>query len=159
MKAQNVYCIIVTYNAMEYINKCLQLLSASTYPVHTVIVDNASTDETVSFIKNNYPEVILIEQSKNLGFGQANNIGFSLALKNDASHLFLLNQDVYIELETIEKLITAQVQNKQYGILSPIHANGNGEDFDEHIYTYFLRSDIRNVLKKAVLKVKILQIL
>lgn len=85
------YIIIVSYNGMPWLEKCLK--SCGKFPV--IIVDNSSTDETVSFVEDNFPNVILLRQALNLGFGQANNIGIRYALDIGAENVFLLNQDVF----------------------------------------------------------------
>jgi len=121
-----VYVVIVTFNGMNWIGNCLNSVFHSSIPLKVVIVDNNSRDETVSFIKNNYPEITLLEQHKNLGFGAGNNIGISYALKNGVDYVFLLNQDVYIQENTIKKLIEVYNNNKEFGILSPVHSNGSG---------------------------------
>ena len=87
------FIIIVTYNAMPWLSKCLE----STKPYAIVVVDNNATDGTVSYIKENYPLITILPQKENLGFGQANNIGMSYALKQGADYVFLLNQDAYLE--------------------------------------------------------------
>src|SRR5690554_4518907 len=124
--------IIVTYNGMPWIKKCLD--SCRQYPV--IIVDNASTDETISYIENNFPEIQLFPQPKNLGFGQANNLGIKYALAQGAEYVFLLNQDAYLHTECIETLIAVHKQNPEYGILSPIHLNGKGDRLDQNFSNY-----------------------
>jgi|SRR5690554_4195974 len=126
------YIIIVTYNGMQWLQKCLD--SCKGYPV--VVVDNNSSDETVDFIKQHYPAVHLLEQNKNFGFGQANNLGISHALKQGADYVFLLNQDAYLHEGCIKNLIRVQKQNSQYGILSPIHLNGRGNRLDKYFSHY-----------------------
>ncbi len=117
---------------MPWLSKCLE----STRPYAVIVVDNNSTDETVNFINANYPRVTLFQQSKNLGFGQANNIGMSYALKQGAEYVFLLNQDAYLEKDTIEKLIEVHKKNDNFGILSPIHLNGKGDRLDQNFSNY-----------------------
>jgi GT2 family glycosyltransferase len=117
---------------MPWLSKCLE----STIPYRVVVVDNNSTDDTVSFINANYPEIALLPQTKNLGFGQANNIGISYALKQGADYLFLLNQDAYLEKDTIEKLVAVYKKNDNFGILSPIHLNGKGDRLDKNFSHY-----------------------
>lgn len=78
---------------MQWLQKCLD--SCKGYQV--IIVDNNSTDGTVSFIKENFPNIHLIPQTENLGFGQANNIGIKYALEQRAEYVFLLNQDAYLQ--------------------------------------------------------------
>lgn len=128
--------IIVTYNGLKWIDKCLE--SCGNFSV--VVVDNNSSDGTVDFIKLNYPKVHLIQQDKNLGFGQANNIGISYALNHGADYAFLLNQDAYLIDNCLEKLIKIQRQNIQFGILSPIHLNGDGTRLDYNFSNYVARN-------------------
>ena len=128
----SVYCIIVTYNAMKWVERCLSSLHTSSIPVVPVVVDNQSSDETVDFITSHYPEVIVLPQDKNLGFGQANNIGIIHALRQGASHLLLLNQDAAISSDTIDKLLACD-DGKH--LLTPIHLNGDGEHIDANFYS------------------------
>lgn len=129
------YIVIVTYNGMSWIDTCLK--SCSNHPV--IIVDNASNDKTVSFIETNYPNVLLLKQSENLGFGQSNNIGISYALDHGAEHVFLLNQDAYLMDTVLEELISFQKQNPDYGILSPIHITGNQKKLDKNFSNFMLK--------------------
>ena len=75
-----IYTIVVTYNGEKWVDKCFGSLQQSNIPVHIVAIDNASTDGTIKKIKNDYPEVEIIINKKNIGFGQANNIGLQRAL-------------------------------------------------------------------------------
>lgn len=129
---ESLYIIIVTFNGMPWLKKCLD--SCSEYSV--VVVDNASTDETVSFIEANYSNVTLKKQSKNLGFGQANNQGIRYALDQGAEQVFLLNQDAYLREGCLENLVTVQKMHLKYGILSPIHLNGKGNRLDKLFSNY-----------------------
>lgn len=122
-----VFSIIVTYNGMQWIEKCLQSLVGQS---EVIVVDNYSTDETVSWIQANFADVVLLPQSQNLGFGKANNIGISYALNNGAEAVFLLNQDAYVEKECIDKLVKAHKENPEFGIISPIHFNEDGSEVD-----------------------------
>lgn len=122
----DVFIIIVTYNAMPWIAKCLD--SCSGYNV--LVVDNASTDDTIAYIKNFYPDVLILPQNENLGFGSANNLGIGYALDKGAESVFLLNQDAYLQNGCIENLVSAKRDFPGYGILSPIHLNGSGERLD-----------------------------
>lgn len=126
-------------------------LLCSEHPVHIVVIDNGSTDETVSVVRQNFSGAQLIETKKNLGFGQANNIGLKLALENKADYIFLLNQDAWIEPGTIASLVRAQDENPQFGILSPLHLNGEGSALDEYFLDYFIRSDIKKFIVSEVL--------
>ena len=137
---QLVYTVIVTYNAMKWIEKCLNTLYSSEFHTDIVVVDNCSTDNTVLFIENGYPEVHIIKNKINKGFGQANNQGIEYAYKNGATHFFLCNQDLYIRPDTLRKLI--DIQDK-YGlfIASPLQMNGTFELFDLGFYNAFVRNN------------------
>jgi GT2 family glycosyltransferase len=112
--------IIVTYNGSKWIKKCIDSIQVSNMDTDIFVVDNASIDETV-FILESYPTLILHKSKYNLGFGQANNLGLKHALKNKYDYVFLLNQDTWIEKNTIEILLTVAEKNKEYGIISPMH--------------------------------------
>lgn len=127
---------------MRWIDKCLNSVTTSSYSPLIMVVDNGSKDFTVSFIRAYYPMVQVIETGKNLGFGQGNNIGLQIALKDKADHILLLNQDASVEKETIASLVKAQAENPQFGILSPLHLNGTGNDFDINFHHYLVRSGI-----------------
>ena len=131
----NIYIIIVTYNGMQWLEKCLE--SCSAYSV--VVIDNCSTDNTLSFIQTCFPKVKLLKQDRNKGFGQANNIGISYALNNGAEHVFLLNQDAYIVNNSLDNLVLFQKQNPEYGIVSPIHITGDKKLLDKKFSEFMLK--------------------
>jgi GT2 family glycosyltransferase len=122
---KNVKSVVVTYNGIKWIKKCLDSLCKSSIPVDIIVIDNGSSDGTQELIKRNYKSVKFIQSQKNLGFGAANNIGLKMAYESSADYVFLLNQDAWlIEPDTIEKLIQAHEKDTTFGIISPIHLNG-----------------------------------
>jgi len=125
-----VLVIIVSYNFESWIERCLGSLRLSRYPVDTVVIDNGSKDRTIQRIKKDFPEVRLLPQTENLGFGKANNIGMKIALKEGYDFVFLLNQDAWIDSNTIGKLVELSQSHPQYGILSPVHLTGKGDKPD-----------------------------
>lgn len=131
-----VLAIIVSYNFMPWIDRCLGSLRQSDTPVDVVVLDNASQDDTAATIKEKYPEVKLIENKDNLGFGKANNIGMAYAVKADYDGVLLLNQDAWIDSDTMSKLIDAGNKHPEYGILSPVHLTGSGEKIEHGFATY-----------------------
>jgi len=143
--------IIVTYNGMKWIKDCLESILKSSIPIDIITVDNYSSDGTVEFIKSNFPQVNLIDQKENLGFGKANNIGISLALKTSSDYVFLLNQDAFIEEDTIEKLIEMSQKHLEYGILSPVHADGSGTKLDESFYYYISKASDNSFISDFML--------
>jgi len=131
-----IFAIIVTYNGYKWYDRCFRSLRNSSIPIQIIVIDNASTDDTVSYIKKNYSEVILVESDKNLGFGKANNIGLKYVLERGFDYVFLLNQDAWVMPDTIEKLCYQMQQHPEYGILSPIHLNGTEKELDLNFSNY-----------------------
>lgn len=124
-----VFVIIVTYNGMEWYKRCFSSLLASTIPVSIIVVDNASNDGSAAFIKNEFPEILLIESQENLGFGKGNNLAFKYALDNGGDYVFLLNQDTWlVDTNVIEELIRIHKENPQFGILSPMHLRSDEKE-------------------------------
>lgn len=109
----HIFVIVVSYNfeRNDWINQCLSSLQKSEIPLNIIVVDNNSTDNSVSIIKSKYPEVILFEQKENLGFAKANNIAIRYAYDNGADFVFLLNQDAWIEKDTVAKLVEVAEKN------------------------------------------------
>lgn len=134
---RKIYAIIVTYNAMRHrwIERCLNSLYESTVNITPIVVDNCSTDGTREYVPQNYPEVIWLPQNKNLGFGQGNNTGIKYAMIHNANYILLLNQDATISKDAIELMLKESDGNS---LLSPLHLNGDGSDFDNNFQKYSL---------------------
>lgn len=117
------FVIIVTYKGHQWYERCFTSLRNSEYPVQTIVIDNASNDGTVEYIREYFPEIHLIESNENLGFGRANNIGMRYALDNGCDYVFLLNQDAWIEPNTIVELVRIAEKCPEYGLLGPVQVN------------------------------------
>ena len=137
--------IIVSYNFEKWIERCLGSLKASSHPTDIIVIDNCSNDRTVEIIKTQYTYVRLIENHANLGFGKANNIGMQLALKEGYDAVFLLNQDAWIGSDTLATLAEQSVKHPEFGILSPVHLNGSGEELDKGFASYAQLASINNL--------------
>jgi GT2 family glycosyltransferase len=99
---------ILVYNGENFIESCLKSILNQTYPnVEILIIDNASTDNTLSKIKNQRSKVKIIENKENLGFAAGHNLGIR---ESRGEYVLCLNQDVILDedfikhaVETIEK--------------------------------------------------------
>ncbi|MBQ8701380.1 MAG: glycosyltransferase family 2 protein [Prevotella sp.] len=125
-----IYAVIVTYNGMQHqwIERCLESLRESSLEVTPIVIDNLSTDGTREFVPCHYPDAIWMPQERNLGFGQANNIGIKYALDHNADFVLLLNQDATISRNALELMAAA---SDGESLLSPVHLNGDGTRLDE----------------------------
>lgn len=133
-----IYSVVVTCNGIKWLDKCFGSLVNSTVSTKILVIDNKSTDGTPEQIRSKYPSIEVIETGQNLGFGSANNLGLARALNDNADYVFLLNQDAWVEADTIEKLVFAQ--SPEYAILSPVHLNGQGDALDSNYANYLLNS-------------------
>ncbi|MEJ5351262.1 MAG: glycosyltransferase [Melioribacteraceae bacterium] len=107
--------IIVNYNVKEFLLNLLDSIrkAASKISVEIIVVDNASDDGSIEAIKEKFPEVKLIENSENIGFGAANN----LALKEAKGKYFLLiNPDTIVREDTLETMINFFEEHPECGI-------------------------------------------
>lgn len=121
----DVLVVIVSYNAMQWLERCLDSLRVSSVKADVLLVDNCSVDGTLECVRSEYPEVELVENGSNLGFGAANNIGLRLALERGYRFVYLLNQDAWLEKHTLKTLIAAS--RPEYGILSPLQKDAQGK--------------------------------
>lgn len=142
----DIYVIIVTYNGMTWLERCLQSIP-SQYSI--IIVDNGSTDSTVDYVRSNHSRVLLLEQLDNLGFGKANNIGMAYAYEKGCSAVFLLNQDAYLSFDTISVLESFHQAHSEYGILSPLHFAGDHYHLDRNFKKHLLQSSNSDFLSDA----------
>ena len=131
---KRIYAIVVTYNGLKWIDKCFGSLTNSSIPLKILVIDNGSTDDTPNIIREKYPEVEIIEAGKNLGFGAANNIGMRYAIEKGADYVFLLNQDAWIEKNTIEELLKIHKNDEFLGIISPMQLTGSGAKLDANFF-------------------------
>lgn len=155
IKKPIIYTIIVTYNGVNWINKCIESILSNELSTQIVLIDNNSSDDTVVFVSNNFPSVVIIESIVNLGFGKANNIGISYALKNNADFVFLLNQDAYINKTTLKDLVSLSIQNPNYGIISPIQFNYEGDEVEGYFKNFIRNNAALDLFTDVVLKKEI----
>lgn len=113
MAKDDISVIIVNYNGGEQILACLKSLKTQTYKNHRVIVvDNDSGDGSVSQIKKQFPQVRLIENNYNAGWGVACNIGI---LADDSEFIVLLNNDAYLDQNCLKELVNGICMQPEYG--------------------------------------------
>ncbi|WP_332913971.1 glycosyltransferase [Algoriphagus boritolerans] len=149
---KKILAIVVTYNGSTWIYNCLKFISNSSLLIDVLSIDNLSSDNTINKIKLEFPEIVLIQNKINLGFGQANNIGLKYALDNDYDYVFLLNQDTFIKEDTIENLIKVSETHTDFGILSPIHLNGDGTKIDLNFSNYISEMHCKGLISDILLE-------
>lgn len=139
---------------MPWVDKCLPSLLSSIYPVDIVVLDNGSGDGSVDYVKTHYPSVMVVDNHANLGFGKANNIGIHHAIDHGYDAVLLINQDAWMDADALGKMMDVLAIHPDYGIISPIHKNGKGNQLDKGFAVYTALSDIQHLpTKKDVVEV------
>ena len=107
--------IIVNYNTKEYLRQALQSIKQSTDQLdkEVIVVDNASTDDSLNLVKHNFPWVKLIASPQNLGYAAANNLGLKQA---SSEYILFLNSDTEILPDTLSIMIDFMDQHKDVGV-------------------------------------------
>jgi len=96
--------IIVNWNAEKYIKNCIESLINQTYKnFEIILVDNASSDNSVEIIEKKFPQVKIIKNSSNLGFAEGNNIGIK---ESNGNLIALFNPDAVADKDWISKLVS-----------------------------------------------------
>lgn len=151
--------ILITYNSQKWIRKNLRSIFADsdTVSLDVYIVDNGSTDDTVNIIKKEFPRVLLQESKENLGFGKANNLAFSYALKNQYDYVFLVNHDGWLLPKFWENasLILSNPQYVNYGLLSPVHYDETERELDFGFKRY-IGNQLKNSEDREVIDVDLI---
>lgn len=118
----DVSIVIVNFKMKDELSRCLPSLFAdiegSGLTADVIVVDNASGDGSVVFIKENFPRVKIIELDSNKGFGAAQNIGLSAL---EANYYFVLNPDTYFfpGAHTLRKLYEYMQSEAKIGMIGP----------------------------------------
>lgn len=113
-----IFVVIPNWNGAEYLKKCLESLHEQSIKHITVVVDNGSTDNSVSLVSNNFKDTILLKNSKNLGFAGGVNTGIKFALENNATSIALLNNDAVADKNWLKNLFVTAKNNPTSGIIS-----------------------------------------
>ena len=119
-----VLAVVVTYNAMRWADRCLGSLLRSSLKPAVLVVDNGSSDGTREHVRSAFSEVRLECRPENPGFGAANNIGLRMALEEGFDFVYLMNQDAWVEEDTLELLAAAH--RPEFGVLSPVQNTAEG---------------------------------
>jgi hypothetical protein len=106
---------IVNYNHQELLARCLDSVFEARKEVslEVLVADNASTDDSVAWLKRAHPEVRLFENGANVGFGAASN---QLIRASSGEHLLLLNNDCVLGPDCLQQLLLCQASDCSIGI-------------------------------------------
>lgn len=122
MMNKKIAIIIVTYNGSEYFGDLFSSLEKISYPIENfkiIIIDNASTDDSIVRIRNQESRIKNLKffvNTKNVGFARGNNIGIEYAMKNNFDYVYLLNQDTVVGSDFLMHAIETMESDPKIGI-------------------------------------------
>ncbi len=126
----SVAIVILNWNGRHYLEKFLPSVLSTTYDNYKVVVaDNASTDDSIDYLKTNFPQVELILLSQNFGFAK----GYNEALeKVEADYYVLLNSDVEVSAGWLQPIINLLEKNDNAAACQPKVLSYNNKNFFEY---------------------------
>ncbi len=125
MKSPRISVIIVSYNVKFFLEQCIKSVyrAAGDMPVEVFVVDNNSADGSCVMVRNQFPDVILIENHENTGFSKANNQAMRLAR---GEFQLILNPDTVVEESTFVKILDFMDTHPDAGALGVRMIDGKG---------------------------------
>lgn len=135
--------VVVLYNGRIYFDEIAAWFIENAYPSwHLVFVDNSADPEIkLSFEILNRSNIHLLSQSRNLGFGAANNIGVNYLDSLRINNVLLLNQDAAIEVRVIHSLYGELNKDEDNVVLSCLNTNRGRDKIDSRFLNYLLASN------------------
>ncbi len=112
--------VICNFNKVDYLKGCLETLYKSNFENLTydvIVVDNASTDGSPDFIKENYPQIILLENETNIGGSGGFDRGIRYTMQKEYDYVVLLDNDILLEVNTILNLYKYIKINPKVGVV------------------------------------------
>jgi GT2 family glycosyltransferase len=137
VSAVDVWVVVVSWNGAKLLPACLDALDRQTVPARVVVVDNASDDPTHEVVARSRG-VTLVPLAWNCGFAEASNVGIRRALDAGARFVALVNPDVVLEPDWIERLVAAAESHPEAGLFGgllvftddPSRVNSTGLEMD-----------------------------
>lgn len=111
--------VVPNWNLKKDLGECIDSLLSSQVDQEIIVVDNASTDGSVEYIREKYPNVVLIALDENIGYAGALNAGIRYALGKGTDYVLCINSDTIFPAETIERLIQRMESDERIGVLTP----------------------------------------
>ncbi|MDD3473253.1 MAG: glycosyltransferase family 2 protein [Syntrophaceae bacterium] len=140
--------IIVNRNTSKLLLDCLRHIYESDLDrrIEVIVVDNGSNDDSVAAVRTNFPQTIVIEANRNLGFAKANNLGYQ---NSTGDQILLVNTDAMLYRDCISELLTHMEADQRVGMLGPQLVNPDGSRQTSYEITPTLLSEVvgRGVLK------------
>lgn len=113
-----IYIILVNYNGYKDTIECVESLKRINYSNYKIIiVDNASTNNSLNYLNKELKDCVIINSKNNLGFAGGNNLGIEYALKNGADYVMLLNNDTLVDPKFLDNMVNLSIEDDKIGIV------------------------------------------
>ncbi len=113
--------IILNTNRKEDTLECLASLTANKYPrIKIVVLDNNSTDGSVSAIQTEYPEVTILPINENKGYAGNNNVGLQYVQQFEPDWIYIVNEDTIFDQDALRQMMAAVADYPEVGIIGPL---------------------------------------
>jgi len=130
MDEQAITVVIPNWNGINLIRDCLHSLELQTLNHTVIVVDNGSTDGSNDVVRNEFPEVQLLEFPNNAGFAGGVNRGIRPALARGAKYIALLNNDAVADEHWLEELVGVAEADERVGVVAAKIVTMDGERID-----------------------------
>lgn len=115
---KKVYVLILNWNGKHHLEYCLPSVTQSKYnELEIVVIDNKSSDDSLLFIRQNFPEVTVLETGANLGYAGGNNYGIRYALEQGADYIVLLNSDMEVDSRWLREAVIVAEARPRVGMI------------------------------------------
>ena len=124
-----VYIVLLNFNSYEDTSDCLSSIRDCSYKnLSVIVIDNASKDDSLHRLREQFDECIFIESKNNLGFAGGCNLGLKYALENGCDYALLLNNDTVVKPDFVEHLIEIAEQKDNVGLVGgKIYFHGSSD--------------------------------
>ncbi len=122
MQYPKIAVIIINWNGKHLLEECLDSVESQDYENYKVVfVDNGSADDSVKFVKESFPNIIIIELKANTGFAKANNVGIKKAFEDkEVKYIALLNNDAVVDRSWLSEMVRVVRLESQAGSIAPV---------------------------------------
>jgi len=117
--SDKIFVLTLNWNGQEFILDCLESIKNLNFPVNQlVVVDNASSDDSVEIIKSKFPDIKIIENKLNLGYSRGFNKGIEFSIANGADFILIMNNDTVIDKNALGELVKTIKTDEKIGFVS-----------------------------------------
>jgi Predicted glycosyltransferases len=118
---ENIAIIILNWNNKVLTEICINSVKSQIYKDYKIfVVDNNSSDGSISYLKRKFNDIEVIQNKSNLGYAAGNNVGIIKAIESKYQYIFILNNDIELLPSSLKLLVDLLNSNRNIGVVAPI---------------------------------------